>query len=279
MAGAPDAEAAARVRDLGRRPPLGSQLPVRRDRRPCPRATKRREPRSTKFAAHRQAERSARPRHRALRPSRSGQDDRPPAAGAVEPPKPAPSSRRDLMAQPAAPGPHCRPRHRLVQGQRDDRPARRRRPARACSAPASAKAAASSAATSPTWRRASSRCAKRSSSPSACPESTVEDVWASYGRRRPRQRRRQCRGRARRPAVEQADVDELLDAGKRAIDRNGQVVLHAHPALYTIDRAQGVQQPIGLHAAPARRRHPRHRRRPVAAAEYRHRDPLRRTSA
>jgi cell division protein FtsA len=49
-------------------------------------------------------------------------------------------------------------------------------------------------------------------------------------------------------AVEQADVDELLDAGKRAIDRNGQVVLHAHPALYTIDRAQGVQQPIGLHA-------------------------------
>ena len=37
-------------------------------------------------------------------------------------------------------------------------------------------------------------------------------------------------------------------AGKDAIDRNGQVVLHAHPALYTIDRAQGVQQPIGLHA-------------------------------
>ena len=25
-------------------------------------------------------------------------------------------------------------------------------------------------------------------------------------------------------------------------------MLHAHPALYTIDRAQGVQQPIGLHA-------------------------------
>ena len=36
--------------------------------------------------------------------------------------------------------------------------------------------------------------------------------------------------------------------GQKAIDRNGQVVLHAHPALYTIDRAQGVQQPIGLHA-------------------------------
>ena len=49
--------------------------------------------------------------------------------------------------------------------------------------------------------------------------------------------------------VEQSDIDELLDAAASdAIDRNGQVVLHAHPALYTIDRAQGVQQPIGLHA-------------------------------
>lgn len=49
-------------------------------------------------------------------------------------------------------------------------------------------------------------------------------------------------------AIEQADIDELLAAGRQAIDKNGQVVLHAHPALYTIDRAQGVQQPIGLHA-------------------------------
>ena len=48
--------------------------------------------------------------------------------------------------------------------------------------------------------------------------------------------------------LEQGDVDELLDAGKSSIDRNGQVVLDAHPALYTIDRAQGVHQPIGLHA-------------------------------
>ena len=39
-----------------------------------------------------------------------------------------------------------------------------------------------------------------------------------------------------------------FSGGQDAIDRNGQVVLHAHPALYTIDRAQGVQQPIGLHA-------------------------------
>src|SRR5439155_17736672 len=48
--------------------------------------------------------------------------------------------------------------------------------------------------------------------------------------------------------VEQADIDELLSAGKGALDCNGQVVLIAHAALYTIDRAQGVQQPIGLYA-------------------------------
>ncbi len=77
---------------------------------------------------------------------------------------------------------------------------------------------------------------------------TVDDVWASY-----------CAGGLVSDVanvevelgghqVEQSDIEELLGAGKRAIDRNGQVVLHAHPALYTIDRAQGVQQPIGLHA-------------------------------
>ena len=41
--------------------------------------------------------------------------------------------------------------------------------------------------------------------------------------------------------VEQADIDELLSEGKGAIDRNGQVVLHAHPALYTIDGVEGYR--------------------------------------
>ncbi len=40
----------------------------------------------------------------------------------------------------------------------------------------------------------------------------------------------------------------MLAAGRSAIDRGGQVVLHAHPALYTIDGVEGVKQPIGLHA-------------------------------
>ena len=48
--------------------------------------------------------------------------------------------------------------------------------------------------------------------------------------------------------IEQSDIDELMGAGRSAIDGNGQVVLHAHPALYTIDRAEGVRQPIGLFA-------------------------------
>jgi cell division protein FtsA len=48
--------------------------------------------------------------------------------------------------------------------------------------------------------------------------------------------------------VENSDIEELLNEGRGAIDRSGKVVLHAHPALYTIDGAQAVQQPVGLHA-------------------------------
>ena len=68
-------------------------------------------------------------------------------------------------------------------------------------------------------------------------------------RQRPRQRPCQCRGRAWRPSRSSRPTSTSCSRpGKEAIDKNGQVVLHAHPALYTIDRAQGVQQPIGLHA-------------------------------
>ena len=70
------------------------------------------------------------------------------------------------------------------------------------------------------------------------------ELW----RRRPGQRRRQCRGRAWRPSRRAGRHRRAAERRASAIDRNGQVVLHAHPALYTIDRAQGVQQPIGLYA-------------------------------
>jgi cell division protein FtsA len=75
-----------------------------------------------------------------------------------------------------------------------------------------------------------------------------EDVWASYGAPGLVSNLANVEVELGGHAIEQADIDELLNAGKQAIDKNGQVVLHAHPALYTIDRAQGVQQPIGLHA-------------------------------
>ena len=48
--------------------------------------------------------------------------------------------------------------------------------------------------------------------------------------------------------VEQADIDALLAAGRGAIDPQGRMVLHAQPALYTLDGLTGVKTPLGLHA-------------------------------
>ena len=92
---------------------------------------------------------------------------------------------------------------------------------------------------SPTWRRANSRCAKRSSSPSACRAS----------------RSRTC-GRASAPAGSSATspMSRSSSAATRSSSRTStsccaaartrstaaaQVVLHAHPALYTLDGARG----------------------------------------
>src|SRR5574338_908113 len=77
---------------------------------------------------------------------------------------------------------------------------------------------------------------------------TVDEVWASYGAGELVSDVANVEVELGGHPVEQSDIDELLNAGRQAIDKNGQVVLHAHPALYTIDRAQGVQQPIGLFA-------------------------------
>jgi cell division protein FtsA len=77
---------------------------------------------------------------------------------------------------------------------------------------------------------------------------TIDDVWASYG----------AGGLASDVAnvevelgghqIEPADIDQLMTQARGAIDRSGKVILHAHPALFTIDGAEGVQQPVGLHA-------------------------------
>ena len=44
------------------------------------------------------------------------------------------------------------------------------------------------------------------------------------------------------------DIDALLGAGRDSIDPEGRMILHAMPALYTIDGVTGVKKPRGLHA-------------------------------
>src|SRR5947209_18234299 len=78
---------------------------------------------------------------------------------------------------------------------------------------------------------------------------TVEEVWASYGAGELVSDVANVEVELGGHQVEQADIDQLLNAGKEAIDKNGQVVLHAHPALYTIHREQGLHEPIGLVAS------------------------------
>lgn len=48
--------------------------------------------------------------------------------------------------------------------------------------------------------------------------------------------------------IEQGDIDALLSAGRDSIDPQGRMVLHAQPALYTLDGLTGVKKPLGLHA-------------------------------
>ena len=77
---------------------------------------------------------------------------------------------------------------------------------------------------------------------------TIDDVWSSFAAGGLVSDIANVEVELGGHQVEQSDIDELLAAGRGAIGRNGQVVLHAHPALYTIDGVEGVQHPIGLHA-------------------------------
>src|SRR3569832_2342700 len=58
---------------------------------------------------------------------------------------------------------------------------------------------------------------------------TVEEVWASYGAGGVVSDVANVEVELGGHQVEQADIDELLGAGRNALDQNGQVVLHAHP--------------------------------------------------
>ena len=77
---------------------------------------------------------------------------------------------------------------------------------------------------------------------------TVDDVWASFGAKSLISDLANVEVELGGHQVEQSDIDQLLITGRNAINRPGQVVLHAHPALFTIDDTQGVKQPIGLFA-------------------------------
>ncbi len=48
--------------------------------------------------------------------------------------------------------------------------------------------------------------------------------------------------------VQKEDIDELLGVGRDSIDAEGRMILHAMPALYTLDGLEGVKKPLGLHA-------------------------------
>ncbi|MEO7411548.1 MAG: cell division protein FtsA [Sphingomicrobium sp.] len=77
---------------------------------------------------------------------------------------------------------------------------------------------------------------------------TIDDVWASFGAGGLVSDVANVEVELGGHQVEQSDIDELLRGGKAAINSGARTVLHAHPALYTIDGVEGVKHPIGLHA-------------------------------
>src|SRR3954453_9255409 len=48
--------------------------------------------------------------------------------------------------------------------------------------------------------------------------------------------------------VQKEDIDQLLGIGRESIASDGRMILHAMPALYTLDGLEGVKKPLGLHA-------------------------------
>jgi cell division protein FtsA len=48
--------------------------------------------------------------------------------------------------------------------------------------------------------------------------------------------------------IQKEDIDQLQSIGRDKVDAEGRMLLHALPALYTLDGLQGVHKPLGLHA-------------------------------
>ena len=113
------------------------------------------------------------------------------------------------------------------------------------------------------------RCARRSSRPSGSRAPISRTSGSAF-------RRAGCSAMSRRSRSSSAGTGSsstisthLLAAGRNSIDPEGRMVLHAQPALYTLDGLKGVKNPLGLHADRLGRRYPCRRRRPRAGAQPR----------
>ena len=78
---------------------------------------------------------------------------------------------------------------------------------------------------------------------------TIDEVWATFGAGSLSSDLATVVVEIGGHQVEPSDVEQLLHSGRDAVDRPDQVVLHANPALYTIDEVQGVRSPVGMHAS------------------------------
>lgn len=76
----------------------------------------------------------------------------------------------------------------------------------------------------------------------------VEDIWISCSSAGLRGAIASAEIEIGGDRIEDDDIDHLLAAANANIDPGGSVVLHAHPAHYTLDGLTGVARPRGLHA-------------------------------
>jgi cell division protein FtsA len=76
----------------------------------------------------------------------------------------------------------------------------------------------------------------------------IEDVWVSFSAGGLVSKLASVEVDLGGHRIEQDDIDALLAAGRGSIDPDGRMVLHAQPALYTLDGLTGVKTPLGLHA-------------------------------
>lgn len=76
----------------------------------------------------------------------------------------------------------------------------------------------------------------------------IDDVWVSFSAGGLQSLLTSVETELGGHRIEQDDIDLLLDAGRNSIDPRGKMVLHAQPALYTLDGLNGVKKPKGLHA-------------------------------